>query len=168
MGLLTEADWSGAKWIGCDEPADEGVKTDDVKAAQWLWYPEGKPAHDVPVATRYFRRTLTIPADRQRRAGAGLLRGRRSVRLPVNGTQVGVGRGHPNLIGIDITRNLHVGDNQLAVAATNVQADVPNNPGGWIGAVRVEFADGAPLVIHSDGQWRAATEAGRGLGAARL
>ena len=65
MGLLADADWSGATWIGCDEAADEGVEIDDVKAAQWLWYPEGNPRHDAPVATRYFRRTLTIPADRQ-------------------------------------------------------------------------------------------------------
>ena len=162
MGLLTEADWSGAQWIGCDQPADEGVKTDDIKAAQWLWYPEGNPAHDAPVATRYFRRTLNIPADRRVVRALAFFAGDDQCVFMINGTQAGVGRGHPNLIGIDVGPQLHAGANQLAVAATNVQSNVPNNPGGWIGAVRVEFAEGAPLVIHSDGQWRTATEPAAG------
>ncbi|MGO8745080.1 MAG: family 78 glycoside hydrolase catalytic domain, partial [Thermoguttaceae bacterium] len=158
MGLLHTADWAGAQWIGCDEPGDEGLAIDDVKAAQWLWFPEGNPAHNAPVATRYFRRTLTIPADRPIVRAIGFIAGDDQCVLTVNGAQVGVARGHPNLLGIEITGNLHAGDNQLAVAATNLPADVPNNPGGWIGAVRVEFAGGPPLVVHSDGRWRAATE----------
>ena len=158
MGILHDADWAGAKWIGCDEPADEGLEITDVKAAQWLWFPEGNPAQDAPVATRYFRRTLTIPADRRIVRAICFFAGDDQCVFSVNGTQVGVGRGHPNLIGVDVTGNLRAGDNQLAVAATNLAADVPNNPGGWIGAVRVEFASGAPLVIHSDRQWRTSTE----------
>ena len=56
--------------------------------------------------------------------------------LTVNGTQVGVGRGHPNLLGIEIAQHLHAGDNQLAVAATNMQSDVPQQSGrlDWRGA----------------------------------
>jgi alpha-L-rhamnosidase len=158
MGLLTDEDWSGAAWIGCDEAGDEGVEIRDVKAAQWLWFPEGNPAHDAPVATRYFRRMLTIPDGRRVVRALAFFAGDDQCVFAINGTQVGVGRGHPNLIGVDVTGNLRVGDNQLAVAATNARADVPNNPGGWIGAVRVEFEAGPPLVIHSDRQWRAATE----------
>ena len=158
MGPLQDADWTGAKWIGCDEPADEGLDLKDFKSAQWLWFPEGDPAHDAPIATRCFRRTLTIPADRRILQAVGFVAGDDQCVLTVNGTKVGVGHGHPNLLGVDLTGKLHAGDNQLAVAATNMQSDVPNNPGGWIGAVRVEFASGPPLVILSDGQWRAATE----------
>ena len=154
MGLLADVDWSGAAWIGCDEANDDGIEIADVKAAQWLWFPEGNPTHDAPVATRYFRRTLSLPDGRRVVRALAFFAGDDLCVLSVNGTQVGVGHGHPNLIGVDITGNLHGGDNQLAVAATNAQADVPNNPGGWIGAVRVEFEAGPPLVIHSDREWR--------------
>ena len=162
MGLLADADWSGAAWIGCDEAGDDGVEIADVKAAQWLWFPEGNPTHDAPVATRYFRRTLSLPGGRRVVRAVAFFAGDDLCVLSVNGTQVGVGRGHPNLIGVDVTGNLHGGDNQLAVSATNAQADVPNNPGGWIGAVRVEFESGSPLVIHSDHQWRVAREPSNG------
>ncbi len=158
MGLLSEADWDGAQWIGCDEPSEEGLELNEFKSAQWLWYPEGNPAHDAPVATRYFRRTLTIPADRKVTRAVAFVAGDDQCVLYVNGTQVGVGRGHPNVLGMEIATNLHAGANQIAVAATNMAADVPNNPGSWIGAVRVEFASGPPLVIQSDAQWRAAKE----------
>ncbi|MHB8953470.1 MAG: family 78 glycoside hydrolase catalytic domain [Pirellulaceae bacterium] len=162
MGLLSDADWSGAAWIGRDEASNDGIEIADVKAAQWLWFPEGKPSHDAPVATRYFRRTLALPEGRRVARALAFFAGDDQCVMTVNGTQVGVGRGHPNLIGVDVTGNLGPGDNQLAVAATNAQADVPNNPGGWIGAVRVEFETGLPLVIHSDRQWRSATEATEG------
>ncbi len=153
-GLLNAADWAGAKWIGLDEANDEGIEIVDVKAARWLWFPEGNPVHNAPVATRYFRRTLKIPADRKVVRALAFFAGDDLCIFYVNGTQVGVGRGHPNLIGVDVAGNLHAGDNQLAIAATNAQADVPNNPAGWIGAVRVEFESGRPLVVHSDRMWR--------------
>jgi len=162
MGLLTESDWHGAAWIGCDEPVDEGIETRDIQTAQWLWYPEGQPAYDAPVATRYFRRTLAIPADRRIVRAIAFFAGDDECKVLVNGTEIGVGRGHPNLLGADIADHLRVGDNQLAVAATNMDSDVPNNPGGWIGVVRVEFATGEPLVVHSDRQWRAAAERAAG------
>src|SRR5205085_8051716 len=34
----------------------------DLSGATWIWYPEGDPAAGVPPATRYFRRTLSLPA----------------------------------------------------------------------------------------------------------
>jgi alpha-L-rhamnosidase len=157
MGLLTDADWAGAKWIGLDEAEDDGIEIADVKTAHWLWFPEGNPAQDAPVATRYFRRTLTVPAGRKIARALAFFAGDDLCVFYVNGAQVGVGRGHPNLVGAEIGGNLHAGDNQLAVAATNAKADVPNNPAGWIAAVRVEFESGSPLVVRSDRTWRSST-----------
>lgn len=162
MGLLDEADWGGAQWIGLDEAAEAGVPIDDVKAAQWLWFPEGKPAHDAPVATRYFRRTLTLPSDRKVVRALAFFAGDDLCVFYVNGAQVGAGHGHPNLVGVEIAGSLHAGDNQLAAAATNAKADVPNNPGGWIAAVLVEFESGPPLIVHSDRTWRSSTESKSG------
>ena len=158
QGLPAVKDWQDAAWIGCDDAGDDGIDIGDVKIAQWLWYPEGQPHHDAPVASRYFRRTLTIPADRKPVRAIAFFAGDDLCVMSVNGSQVGVGRGHPNLIGVEITGNLHTGDNQLSVTAANGQANVPNNPGSWIGAVRVEFESGPPLVIQSDRTWRASKE----------
>lgn len=154
MGILTEADWQKADWIGLDDASEEGIEIVDVKQSNWLWYPEGNAAHDAPVATRYFRRTLTLPKGRKVKRAICFFAGDDQCVFYVNGAQVGVGLGHPGLVGVNITQNLHLGDNALAAAATNMKADVPNNPGGWIGAVRVEFENGPALVIHSDKSWK--------------
>jgi len=155
---MKPADWAGAKWIGLDAPGDAGVEIADVKSAQWLWFPEGRPAHHAPAAARYFRRTLAIPADRKVTRALAFFAGDDLCVFSVNGAQVGAAHGHPNLIGVEITGNLHAGDNQLAVLAANAQANVPNNPAGWIAAVRVEFEGGPPLVLRSDRMWRSSTE----------
>ncbi len=158
MGALTEKDWQGAKWIGLDESGDEGIPTADIKSANWLWYPEGNATHDAPIATRYFRRTLTLPSDRKVQRAIAFFAGDDMCVFYVNGQQVGVGHGHPGLVGVEIAQHLHAGDNQLAAAATNAKADVPNNPGGWIGAVRIEFDKGEPIVLYSDKYWVSSKE----------
>lgn len=154
MGIVSNDDWHKAEWIGLDDASEEGIDIVDVKQSQWLCYPEGNGAHDSPVATRYFRRQLTLPADRKVKRAICFFAGDDQCVFYVNGAQVGVGHGHPGLIGVNITQNLHAGSNDLAAAATNMKADVPNNPGGWIGAVRIEFEQGEPLIIHSDKEWK--------------
>ena len=162
MGLLKTAEWRGAEWIGLDEADDEGIPITDIQAANWLSYPEGDATHNAPTETRYYRRTLDIPAEQQIRRAICFFAGDDVCSFYVNGAQIGVGRGHPNLVGIDVTGQLHSGANELAVLAANLPADVPNNPGGWIGAVRVEFEQGPALVIHSDRRWKCAKEVGDG------
>ena len=134
----------------------------DVKAAQWLWYPEGNAAHDAPTETRYFRRLVDLPADRKIARAYCFFAGDDQCVFYINGAQIGVGHGHPGLVGADVASQIQSGRNQLAVAATNMPADVPNNPGGWIGALRVEFESGPPLVVHSDGSWKSAKSVSEG------
>ncbi len=154
MGLLDQKAWLDAKWIGLSEKEDPGVATSDVRKAQWLWYPEGNAAVDAPVDTRYFRRRIVLPDDRRVTKAWCFFAGDDAVTFYVNGAHIGVGRGHPALVGADITGKLRAGANELAVANTNGAADVPANPAGWIGAVRVEFDRGEPLVFYSDSNWR--------------
>ncbi|MCP4174041.1 MAG: hypothetical protein GY758_25090, partial [Fuerstiella sp.] len=137
MGLLTPTAWQNAKWIGLDQADDPGTEITDIKAASWLWYPEGNAAFDAPVETRYFRRAIVVPTDRRITRALGFCAGDDSVAMYVNGALIGIGNGHPNLVGADLTGNIKPGINQLAAAITNGNADVPNNPGGWIGAVRI-------------------------------
>ncbi|MBM4092487.1 MAG: hypothetical protein FJ276_24150 [Planctomycetes bacterium] len=160
MGLLEEAEWCGAKWIGRAEPDEEGVSVADLKQAQWLWYPEGNAAHDAPTEARHFRRRLTLPNDAQIERAFCFFAGDDVCTFYVNGVHVGVGRGHPSLTGADISGLLRPGANELAVQAVNQPADVPNNPGGWIGVVRVELAGADPIIVHSDASWKSARQTG--------
>ncbi|MEZ6062297.1 MAG: family 78 glycoside hydrolase catalytic domain [Planctomycetaceae bacterium] len=156
MGLLAAEAWKDAKWIGLNESHDDSIDTADIKAANWLWYPEGNAAQDAPVETRYFRRNVTLPADRRVVRAVCLFAGDDVVSFYVNDVLAGIGRGHPSLIGVDLTGQLKPGENHLAVALTNGAADVPANPSGWIGALRVEFDSGEPMVVLSDGDWKSA------------
>ncbi len=154
MGLLSPNAWQKAKWIGMNQTDDPGIEITDLKAANWLWYPEGNAAVDAPVETRFFRRQLTLPKDRRIVRAICFFAGDDAVSFYVNGAHIGVGRGHPALVGADLTGQLKPGVNELAAAITNGNADVPANPAGWIGAVRVEFETGEPLIIHSDKSWK--------------
>ncbi len=44
----------------------------------------------------------------------------------------------------------------------NLPAPVVQNPGGWIGLVRVDFQEGPPLIITTDQSWKCAKTAGEG------
>ena len=71
LGLLTKNAWQPAQWIGLNEKVDPGVEIIDIKAANWLWYPEGNAAFDAPD-----RVEAAVPGDvgglaRPRRDGAG-------------------------------------------------------------------------------------------------
>ncbi|MBC8353992.1 MAG: family 78 glycoside hydrolase catalytic domain [Planctomycetes bacterium] len=154
MGLLTPDAWQNAKWIGLSEIVDAGVEITDIKSANWLWYPEGNAAFDAPVETRYFRRDITLPTDRRIVRAHCFFAGDDSVQFFVNGALVGIGNGHPSLVGAELTRQLKPGVNELAASITNGNADVPNNPAGWIGALRVEFDRGPPMVLHTDKTWK--------------
>jgi alpha-L-rhamnosidase len=158
MGLLGTESWAKAKWIGLEDAGEEGIELTELQNAQWTWYPEGKPQIHAPTETRYFRRTITIPADRSIRRAMCFFAGDDQCVLYVNGTQVGISRGHPNLIGLDLARQLHVGDNVLAVAATNAHSAVTQNPAGWIATLRVELAQDPPLVITSGNSWKCSNE----------
>lgn len=87
MGLLKAEDWK-AKWIGLDEPKS----TSAFSGGSWIWHPEGNAAAGVPGETRFFRRTLTLPADRKlRQAGVRVLADN-TFALWVNGKKAGEGK----------------------------------------------------------------------------
>ena len=133
------------------EPKDEPRRWGD-----WIWYPEGNPAKHAPAATRYFRRTFEIPREADRPGRAAAL-GRR----PVDGLSQRplLGLAHRLADRPRVPRSRAAppaGKNVLAVAATNGNAPVPQNPAGLIGALEVELADGSKIVVRSDATWRRA------------
>ncbi len=102
MGLLQPADWRQAQWIGLDVADPDQLALPDFKAAKWLWFPEGNPAVDAPIESRFFRRLVSLPADRKIRRAQCFLAGDDQCVLYVNGEPAGMSRGHHNQSVADI------------------------------------------------------------------
>ncbi|GAA2673434.1 glycoside hydrolase family 78 protein [Streptomyces aculeolatus] len=146
MGLLDESDWE-AEWIGAPEgPANPA-------GASWIWNPEGDPASSVAAGTRYFRRTLELPAQPVKRATMVLAADDAFV-LHVNGTEAG--RSHSRVFGgrmaieADLAGLLTAGSNTLAVSARNRYV----GPAGLVAKLEVELADGRLVEVMTDASWR--------------
>jgi alpha-L-rhamnosidase len=132
-------------WIGDPDPLS-------LNGANWIWYPEGNPASSAPVATRYFLRQITIPANETLARANFLITADDQWVVYVNGQDVGSSSGQANAWTqaqeLDITRELHAGVNTIAVAATNA-----GGPGSWIGTIGLEYADGTTSHLVTDGSW---------------
>lgn len=146
MGLLNPSDWQ-AKWIGRDEA--EAPKR--LTGAEWIWFPEGQPEKNAPLATRFFRRAVTLPAGRVVKQAQFLLAADNEGTLFVNGQNIGVSRNFRAVSAFDVTRSLKAGENWLTITAKNI-GDGPN-PAGLTGRMQVDFAEGEPLVWAVDSQW---------------
>ncbi|HEV8567234.1 MAG TPA: rhamnosidase, partial [Actinoplanes sp.] len=125
----------------------------DLGGAHWIWYPEGSPAQDAPVATRYLRRTFTVPAGPYTEAQL-VVTGDDTVDVWVNGTYLA---GSPRVADswrkasfVDVAAALRPGGNTLAVAVRNT-----GGPAGVLGRLHV-VASGGTVDLVTDGSWRAA------------
>ena len=151
MGLLRPTDWHG-QWIGVSTGPGAGFGP-----ARWIWFPEGDPAQSAPPGVRDFRRRITLPADRTIRNVTALVTADNEFSLFVNGHPAGAGNDFHAPQSLDLTPLFHPGVNTLAIQARNT-GDAPN-PAGLLGVFRVAFTSGVPLIVGTDGGWRAADHA---------
>ncbi len=158
MGLLEPDDWK-AKWIGYDEYAE--WEEPSFNGCKWIWFNEGEPLKEAPAADRYFRRVVSLPADRKIWKGIFLLTADDQFILFVNGRKAGGSDGkhyawqRPQTI--EITGLLHAGLNVFAIKATNT-----GGYAGVLGKIIVEFEGEEPLILVTDGNWKASTHAEEG------
>ena len=128
-----------------------------LAGCSWVWFPEGDPAASAPPGTRYFRKTLVIPHDRAIKQALFLISADNEFVLYVNGTKTGTSGGGAGdwtrPAEIDLTHLLQPGTTALAIAATNTSPRP--NPAGLIGALRIEFDRGEPLVLPISPSWKA-------------
>ncbi len=159
MGLLSPSDWR-AKWIGLDEPAPSQADRKVLGDAQWIWFPEGQPEKAAPVGTRYFRRAITIPADRAVKRATLVFTSDNGGEFYINGRKAGGATDFHAAARFDVTGLLQRGKNSLAAVVHNEGSEP--NPAGLIGLVRIEFAEGEPLVVVTDSGWKSAREQATG------
>jgi hypothetical protein len=133
-----------------------------LEDCSWVWYPEGYPVQSAPAATRYFRKRITLPADRTIKKATFVVTADNSARVFVNGQDAGhsddSANGWRNPVELDVTTPLHIGPNQIAIAAANASTALAVNPAGLIGKLTVEFASGPPLTERVDKSWKAGNE----------
>ena len=144
----------GLRGLAERKPTAEPARGAEAPAA-WIWFPEGRAAEDAPVAPRFFRRTLELPA------GAAVVRAELAIAADdacevfVNGARVGAHDTWQRAVALDAAKHLRGGRNVLAVRAENRPAPVAKNPAGLIARLRVWLADGTVAGVVSDAAWLA-------------
>ena len=162
MGLLRPSDWQ-AKWLGYTRASDrEADQIDPAQAltfdgCQWIWFPEvnqrylGDDEAKVPLCTRYFRRTFTLPEQTKVQWAGLVLAVFDEFVLYVNGEQVGEGCGKPDLsepaYTCELTKYFVPGQNVLAVEATHATPSLA----GVTGKLIIQMRSGNEIVVTTDG-----------------
>jgi len=117
---------------------------------RWIWYPEGKPAQSAPEAIRYFRTSVTIPADSPIICAHLILNADDSAQPFVNGTALPrTTGGWPEFDTYDVTRLLKRPRTVLAVAAENHASAA-----GLIGWFVIRTEKETLLLSQTDGKWK--------------
>jgi alpha-L-rhamnosidase len=139
-----------ASWIGRDE-AQNFV---GFEGAQWIWFPEGNPALSAPAGTRYFRRTVAVPAERTPVKATCVITADSSFELSINGEKAGEADNFHHPANWDVTRLLRPGDNAVEIKAAHIGVA----SAGVIGKLFFEYADGNQQEVTTDQQWEASLD----------
>jgi alpha-L-rhamnosidase len=152
MGLLEPADWS-ARWIGMPQPAQEQL---GFEGSRWIWHDEpGGPFF--PAGVRYYRKAVDLPAGRRVTRARVVATGDDELELFLNGTRIATSVWWYEPQSVDVTSMLRDGRNAVGLAITNRGREA-----GAIALLRVDFADGEPLIVATDGSWRSSATAQTG------
>ena len=142
MGILAAADWH-AQWIGLD-----GLDvTNYLSGTSWIW------SRDASAKINYFRRIVTIPANRKIKRAIFEYTGDNECRGWINEFDLGARNSFKTVKWNDITTRLESG--QTYVFGLSGRHDGKgDNPAGVIALLTIEFTEGEPLVIQTDAQWK--------------
>src|SRR5450759_211941 len=145
MGLLRAQDWQG-KWIGRDETGvhkDAGSVYQALEHAQWIWDTPNAQTK-APAGDRYFRAVFTVPAGRKVKRAIAVVGADNRCEVYFNGQKVAGASNAAMPQDMDITALVRPGENLIAAQATHQRA---GTPAGLIGAVKIEFESGEPLLL---------------------
>ena len=148
MGILTPAEWH-AKWIGLDGTE----RTNFLIGTSWIGYPEGNPAESAPNGTNWFRRIVSIPANRTIRRALFEYTGDNEGRGWINIFDLGARDNPKRVKWNDITTRLESGKSYVFGLVGVNKGETPN-PAGVVGLLTIEFTEGEPMIIQTDEKWK--------------
>jgi len=147
MGLMSPSDWK-ARWITASGNAAPAGAPMDLSQAKWIWI-TGDTAQPFPTGKIRIRGGFEIPAGRKV-ARAKLFAGvNDAATLAINGSDVLRFRINEAIEVVDVTSQITSGKNVISALAEN-----GGGAAGLIVRLDVEFTDGPPLVVMTDGRWR--------------
>ena len=139
-------------WVPAPPSVLADETADPLAHAKWIWFKEGNPAANAPVAKRFFRRVVTLDPDAKVETAQVFITADNTFDLFVNGQHVGTGDSFHETYALDVAALLRAGPNILAVEGEN-GGDAPN-PAGLIAALVVKFRDGRVLEVPTDRTWQ--------------
>ena len=173
MGLLKPEEWK-AQWIGYDA-GEKPIEFTELSRASWIHHPGSKSAAIASRGQDLFRHQFVIPKDKTiARALCGMA-GVDSFNLYVNGQEVNFGFDRrtvefsqwskivdllafkENWGQVVEINELQPGTNILAVALRNPKS-ASQNSAGLIGALRIEFSEGKPMVVSTNSDWKSSDQ----------
>jgi putative heme-binding domain-containing protein len=135
------------------------IRAQEAGEAQWIWFNEGDPLTEAPIATRYFRKSFTInrPVPKPVEEASLEITADNRYTVWINGHNVGSGDDWSRMDRYDVQKHLVNGKNVIAVEAGN-----DGGPAGLV--VRLTYAPSArpKTVLVSDGTWKSAQSADEG------
>ncbi|MET9671424.1 alpha-L-rhamnosidase [Streptomyces sp. NPDC006475] len=148
-GLMGASPWS-ATWISAPSALTDAPS---LEGGSWIWFPEGDPASSAPAATRWFRRTVDLPAGIS--AATLAITADNVYAVSLNGAELAYtdletdNEGWRRPAVIDVLSHIRSGANTLAVSAVNATV----GPAGLIGVLVLTTASGEKKVF-TDAAWK--------------
>jgi hypothetical protein len=134
----------------------------DVALGDWIWFPEGEPAADAPIAPRFFRTSFDVPPDATIERALLRAAADNQCTIWINGRELGTHADLTTLREFDLAGKVAPGRNVIAVRAANVYSDVTKNPAGFICGLSIALAGGKRIEVTSGSDWRSAQEGRNG------
>jgi arylsulfatase A-like enzyme len=141
-----------------------GNSMGDSGPATWIWYPEfdgqpngvgGLPSGNL---TRYFRRTVDLPADRTVATAVLVTRVDNRSETFLNGTSLGTSEHWEIATVYDVTSDVR--DQQRL--ALGIDATFTHGWAGVVGRLAVRFENGETMVVNTDDSWNTSKTADDG------
>ena len=136
---------------GFRTPQPELGQGSPFQRAKWIWHAEGNPAIAAPPGKRFFRRLLVLDRQHEIASAQMAMTADNTFELWVNGERAGAGEDANSVFRMDVARWLKPGTNLITVAGFNAHDYA--NPAALIGALNLQFRDGAALEVVTDDHW---------------
>ena len=160
MGLLDQAEWKEAAWIGSDQSRQVELPNAPFDGAKWIWH-AGDKGTSKPKGYRLFITLLRLPADAKVENAELLATADDFFRFTINGNLVASGQ--PGSGGWDQPKFADVTQHMKSGAENTIRVEANNGavgPAGLLAKLTVTMSNGKTLTLVSDGSWKSSDNPG--------